>query len=115
MRHQKTGRKFGRVRKVRRAFITGLVRSLVIKEKIRTTEARAKEIRPVVEKLVTRAKSDSVANRRQIARVLDPSSTKKIFTEIAPRYSSRKGGYIRITKLDRRGDNAPMAVIEFIK
>ncbi|OHA14943.1 MAG: 50S ribosomal protein L17 [Candidatus Tagabacteria bacterium RIFCSPLOWO2_01_FULL_42_9] len=116
MKHLKRGRKFGRVRKVRRGFIRSLLNNLIKAEKITTTEARAKELRPLIEKIITRAKKDSVSNRRLIAKKLGPNQIKKIFAEIAPRYIERKGGYTRIIKAGRRkkGDASPMAIIEFI-
>ncbi len=117
MRHLKKGRKFGRERGVRRSFIRSLLNNFVKAEKITTTEARAKEIRPLIEKIVTRAKKDTVSNRRLVARTLAPKHVKKIFSEIALRYKERKGGYTRIIKLGRRkaGDASPMAIIEFVK
>ncbi len=116
MRHLKKGRKFGRVRKVRRALIRSLLNSLIKSGKITTTEARAKEIKPLIEKIITRAKTDTVFNRRLVDKNIGANQVKKLFTEIAPRYKERKGGYARIIKLGRRksGDAAAMAVIEFI-
>ncbi|MGB9598803.1 MAG: 50S ribosomal protein L17 [Minisyncoccales bacterium] len=117
MRHLKKGRKFGRIRKIRRAFLCSLLNNLVAKEKIITTEARAKEIRPLIEKLLTRAKNDTVSNRRLLRKTLSPKQIKKLFEEIAPRYRDRTGGYTRVVKLNPRkvGDASPLAVIEFIK
>lgn len=116
MKHLQKGRKFGRIRKVRRAFIRSLLNNLTGRERIVTTEARAKEIRPLVEKMITRAKKDTVSNRRILAKTFGPNQVKKIFAEIAPRYTARKGGYTRITKLGkRRGDASPTAIIELIK
>ncbi|MBI2627937.1 MAG: 50S ribosomal protein L17 [Candidatus Niyogibacteria bacterium] len=115
MRHQKKNRKFGLVRKVRRALLKGLSRSLIKYERIKTTEAKAKELRPLVERLVTKSKIDTIHHRRRAARLLGKEETKKIFTEIAPRYLERSGGYTRIVKLQRRKkDDARMAIIEFI-
>lgn len=117
MRHLKKGRKFGKIRKIRRSFIRSLLNNLVKAGKITTTEARAKEIRPLIEKMLTRAKNDTVSNRRLIAKILGAGEVKKLFIEIAPHHRKRKGGYTRIIKLGRRklGDTSPMAVIEFIK
>ncbi len=116
MRHNKTGRKFGRVRKVRRALIKSLLRSLIIKEKIRTTEPKAKEIRPRIEKLISKGKSGNLDQRRQIASRIDVESANKIVNVLSPRYKERNGGYTRITKLPpRRSDNTKMALIEFVK
>ncbi|MBI2610021.1 50S ribosomal protein L17 [Candidatus Giovannonibacteria bacterium] len=116
MRHQRAGRKFGRVRKVRRAFFKSLLRSLILKEKIITTEARAKEIRPKVEKLVTKAKRGDLASRRLVISETDNKTAIRLFSAIAPRFQERHGGYTRITKLPRRkSDNSPRAIIEFVK
>lgn len=96
--------------------LRGLCRSLVEHERIKTTEAKAKKLRPVVEKMITRARQDTLANRRQIARHLDNKNTKKLFSVIAPRYRGRKGGYTRIIKLGpRKSDSAREAIIEFVK
>ena len=115
MRHQKKGRKFGAVRKVRKALLKGLIRSLVKYERVKTTEAKAKELRPLVERLVTKSKKDTISRRRFARRLLGKEETKKIFKEVAPRYLERPGGYTRIIKLQRRKkDDARMAVIEFV-
>jgi|JI8StandDraft_1071087.scaffolds.fasta_scaffold63364_3 large subunit ribosomal protein L17 len=99
MRHHKKGRKFGRKTNVRGALIKSLLRSLVLHERISTTEAKAKEIRPKVEKMITRAMVDTVANRRLLkARLGDDTAVAKLFTTIAPRMKDRKGGYTRIVK-----------------
>lgn len=115
MKHLKKGRKFGRIRKVRRGLIRSILNNLIEKGRIATTEAKAKEIRPLIEKMTTRAKKDTVFNRRLIGKTLGPKQVKKLFTEIAPKYVGRKGGYARIIKLGkRRGDASPMAIIEFV-
>ena len=116
MRHRKKGRKFGRVRKVRVALMRSLLRSLILKEKIRTTEAKAREVRPKVERLVSKAKESGVAARRDILAILpDRPSAKKLQTVLAPKYLDRKGGYTRIIKLGARpSDRAQMALIEFV-
>ena len=116
MRHGDYNRKFGREKGQRKALLKSLAISLIKHGKIQTTEAKAKEIRPMVEKLVTRAKTDTIASRRIISSVLaSDSSVKKLFTEVGPKYKSRAGGYLRITKLPHRmGDAATMAQIEFI-
>ena len=117
MKHHKNFRKFGRVKNQRHSFIKGLAINLIRHGKIETTEARAKEIRPFVERLITLAKIDSVARRRLVAsRILNQEiETKKVFTEIVSKYKDRNGGYTRITKLGQRlADGAPIAVIEFI-
>ena len=116
MLHLKRGRKFGRKRKVRRGFLRSILNNFVSKGKIKTTEARAKEIKPLVEKMISRARIDSVSNRRFLSKILEPEQIRKIFKEIAPGYKERKGGYARIIKLYRRkGDASPMAIIELIK
>ena len=85
-------------------------------EKIKTTEAKAKELRVIAEKMITRAKNIDLANRRLLARELTPKMTKKIIDEIAPRYKERQGGYTRIIKLGpRSSDGAHMAIIELVK
>ncbi len=95
----KSTRSFSRKTDQRKALMKSLVRSLILEERIRTTEAKAKEIRPIMEKLVTRARTDSVANRRLVAsRVGDPIAVKKLFTAIAPRFKETPGGYLRIVK-----------------
>ncbi|MBI4120662.1 MAG: 50S ribosomal protein L17 [Parcubacteria group bacterium] len=117
MRHHNKNRKFGRERNQRRALLRSLASSLIKKGKIRTTEAKAKELRPFVEKLVTQGKHGTLAQSRLIISRLggDKVSGSKLFKEIAPKYAERKGGYIRIVKLPRRlGDGSPMAMIEFV-
>jgi len=117
MQHQIQQRAFGRVRKQRVAFMRGLARALIMNGRIETTEARAKELRPYIEKLVTKARANSVAARRLIASRLgnEQEVVRKLFDEIAPKYKDQQGGYTRITKLSTRdSDAAPMAVIEFI-
>lgn len=89
---------------------------MIIKEKIRTTEPKAKEIRPRIEKLISKGKSGNLDQRRQIASRIDVESANKIVNVLSPRYKERNGGYTRITKLPpRRSDNTKMALIEFVK
>lgn len=108
-------RKFGRVRKTRTALIRSLAYGLISKNKIETTEAKAKEIRPFVEKIVTEAKKGTVASKRIIGARLSPKAINKLFKEIAPKYKDRHGGYTRIIKTTiRKSDGAKMAVIELI-
>src|SRR4029078_12558662 len=116
MRHRKAGRKFGRNPPQRRALLRQLAVSMILHERITTTEAKAKTIRPIVEKLVTIAREDSHAHRKLIMSKIDhPLATAKLFEVIAPRFTETPGGYTRIPSLDaRRGDAAPMALIEFI-
>lgn len=116
MRKRKLGRKFGRKRDQRKAFIGSLISALMLKEKIKTTEPRAKEISGIAEKFITRAKKDNLANRRLLAGFFSDHIVKKLFTEIGPRYKERHGGYTRIIKLGpRKTDGSKMAIIELIK
>lgn len=94
----------------------GLVRALFLQEKIKTTEARAKEIVPLAEKYITKAKSRSLAGRRLLGRTLDDRVVKNLIEEITPRYKERRGGYTRIIKLEsRKKDGARMAIVELVK
>ncbi|MDB5225433.1 MAG: rplQ [Candidatus Adlerbacteria bacterium] len=115
MRHGNTNRKFGRETGQRAALLKSLARSLVIKGKIKTTEAKAKEIRPLVEKMVTKGKTPTLANRRLLIVSLGAATTATKLIKIASGYTERSGGYLRITKMGpRKGDAAKMAVIEFV-
>ena len=110
------GKRFGGDAAHQKAMFGNLVASMIAAEAIVTTEAKAKAIRPVVEKVVTKAKKGGVHNQRQVvAFIRDKDMAHKLFEEIAPRYADRNGGYTRILKLGPRpGDNAPMARIEFV-
>ena len=116
MRHRQSGRQLGRNSSHRKAMFKNMAVSLLRHEIIKTTLPKAKELRRVVEPMITRAKQDSVANRRVIfARTRDNEITAKLFTEIGPRYQDRPGGYIRILKCGfRTGDKAPMAYVELL-
>lgn len=117
MRHHNSNRKFGRARDQRKAFLRSLAEALILREKILTTEARAKEVRPFVEKLITRAKSGTVAARRELASQLGGRAAvvKKLVDTLGPRFKDRKGGYTRITKVVRKvSDGRASAVIELI-
>ena len=117
MMHHKNFRKFGREKNQRKAFIKGLASSLIIHGRMQTTIARAKEVRPYVEKLITKAKEDTVAKRRDVAAKFynHDLETGKLFNELAPKYKDVAGGYTRIIRLSRRlGDGAEMAIIEFV-
>jgi large subunit ribosomal protein L17 len=115
MRHANVNRKFGREKNQRKALMKSLARSLVIKQKIKTTEAKAKELRPFVEKLITLGKNETLASRRLLTARVGAEASKVIATKLSPDYKARTGGYTRITKLVRRKtDGAPMAVIEFV-
>ncbi len=117
MKHHKAFRKFGREKNQRKAFVRGLIINLIRHGKIETTLARAKEIRPFVEKLVTLSKEDTVARRRLVmSRLLNQEyEVKKLFAEYAPKFKDVNGGYTRILKLPTRlSDGALKAVIEFV-
>ena len=116
MRHRKSGRQLSRTGSHQRAMFKNMSVSLLRHECIRTTVPKAKELRRVVEPLITLAKSDSVAHRRlAFARLRDREMVTKLFTEIGPRYQERPGGYTRILKIGfRAGDKAPMALVELV-
>jgi large subunit ribosomal protein L17 len=118
MRHHNQNRKFGRKTNVRRAFLRSIARALVMEGRIMTTEARAKEIRPLVEKMITRAKSgNALTNVRLITASMGGQLdvAQKLIRDIAPKYTTRNGGYIRIMKVPARAsDAAPMALIELV-
>ena len=115
MNHHKANRKFGRVTKVRNALMKSLARSLVLEEKIKTTDAQARELRPMAEKLITTGKLGTLAARRALVSRVGADAALKIVKEVSPRYASRAGGYTRITKLQRRpGDASLMAYIELV-
>jgi large subunit ribosomal protein L17 len=116
MRHKVAGRRLGRTTSHRKAALQNMAVSLIKHELIRTTVPKAKELRRVAEPLITRAKQDSVANRRLVfSRLRDRDAVQKLFNEIGPRYQARPGGYLRILRCGfRAGDNAPMAYIELV-
>ncbi len=118
MRHMRAGRTFNRDTNARKALFIGLAKNLIEKEQIKTTLPKAKDLRSVVEKLITRAKVDTVANRRLTAAELGNNSdatVKKLFTVLGPRYAKRPGGYTRVLKAGfRYGDAAPLAIIELV-
>ena len=118
MRHMKAGRTFNRDTNARKAMFIGLAKNLIEREQIKTTLPKAKDLRSVVEKMITRAKVDSVANRRLIASELGngaDATVKKLFAVLGPRYAKRNGGYTRVLKAGfRYGDAAPMAIIELV-
>jgi large subunit ribosomal protein L17 len=117
MRHRKEGRKFGRNPAQRQAMLRQLAISMILHERLTTTEAKAKTLRPIVEKLVTIAREDTPHHRNLVMSRIDHSpATVKLFEGIAPRFEQAPGGYTRISKLGpRHGDAAPMALIEFIE
>jgi large subunit ribosomal protein L17 len=116
MRHGNRGRKFNRTAAHRKAMFANLAAALIKHEQIVTTLPKAKDLRPVVEKLITLAKKGGLHARRQaISQIRDENQVTKLFGILAPRYKERMGGYTRVLKAGFRfGDNAPMAVIEFI-
>ena len=116
MRHRKSGRKLNRTSSHRKAMFANMAASLIQHEQIITTLPKAKELRPVVDKLVTLAKKGDLASRRlAISRVRDVAIVRKLFDTIGPRYEDRNGGYTRVLRAGYRyGDSAPMAVIEFV-
>lgn len=116
MRHRKTTKTLSRKIGPRKALLKNLANSLILYEKIKTTEVKAKTLKPKLERMVTRAKVDNLHNRRQLLKVLPTkNAVKKMFEVLGPKYKERKGGYLRITKLEpRKGDAAKMAIIEFV-
>ena len=116
MRHGNTNRKLNRTASHRRAMFANMSAALIKHEQIVTTLPKAKDLRPVVEKLITLGKTDSIhARRLAMSQIRDEAMVKKLFAVLGPRYNARPGGYCRIMKAGfRYGDNAPMAVIEFV-
>jgi len=116
MRHHNSNRKFGRANDARRALLRSLAGNLIVHEKIVTTEAKAKELKSFVEKIITKGKDDSVSSRRLVTQdLIVPKYADKIIKVISPKYKDRKGGYTRIVKLGARGgDGSKMAIIEFV-
>jgi large subunit ribosomal protein L17 len=118
MRHGNQGRKFNRTHAHRKAMWGNMTAALIKHEQIKTTLPKAKDLRPVIEKLVTlsrRGKADLHARRQALAQIKDPKQVTKLFDVLAARYADRKGGYTRVLKAGFRfGDNAPMAIIEFV-
>ena len=116
MRHRKSGRKLGRNSSHRKAMYRNMAASLVRHETIKTTLPKAKELRRVIEPLITLAKEDGVSRRRlAFARLRDEVAVGKLFNDLGPRFKQRPGGYLRILKMGfRRGDAAPMAVVQLL-
>ncbi|MGB9743137.1 MAG: 50S ribosomal protein L17 [Minisyncoccales bacterium] len=116
MRKRKKGRKLSRKRDQRKALLKSLANNLILKERIITTQAKAKEVKSFVEKEITRAKKNDLHTYRLLARFFRPALVKKLIEEIAPRYQERKGGYTRIIKLGpRKSNGAKMVIIELLK
>ena len=116
MRHRKSGRQLNRNSSHRKAMFQNMANSLFLHEAIKTTLPKAKELRRVVEPLITKAKSDSVANRRHVfSKLRDDAMVAKLFTKLGPFYKERPGGYVRILKAGfRTGDKAPMAIVQLV-
>ncbi len=115
MRHHNANRKFGREKNQRKALLKSLAYSLTLKGKIKTTEPKAKSLRPYMEKLVTLGKKQTLASRRLLESRVGPEAAKKIAGKLSETYKDRAGGYTRITKIGpRMTDASPMAIIEFV-
>ena len=116
MRHRKAGRKLGRTSSHLKATLRNMVTSLLEHEKIETTDAKAKELRKIADKMITLGKRGDLHARRQaLSVIMTKKVVKKLFEEIAPRFQNRQGGYTRIMKVGRRlGDNAPVSIIELV-
>lgn len=116
MRHRNAGRKLGRTSDHKKAMLRNMVTSFLKEEKIITTDAKAKELRSVADKMITLGKTGTLHARRQAsAYIRDRETTKKLFEELSPRFETRNGGYTRIVKVGNRiGDNAPVSMIELV-
>lgn len=109
------GKKFGRKKDQRRALLRSLASSLILEERIKTTESRAKATSKFVEKFITKAKTEDLSSRRELARIFSKEVAHKLIEEIAPRYKERKGGYTRVIKLaPRKSDGASRAILELV-
>lgn len=116
MKKRKRGRKLSRKKNQRKALLKSLARALILNEKIKTTEAKAKELSRWIAKFITRSKKGDLSSRRYLARFFSPGVVKKLIDQIGPRYKKRTGGYTRILKLTpRKSDGAKMAIVELIK
>jgi len=116
MRHQKKTKILDRKSAARRSLMANLAESLILYEKVRTTKAKAKALRPFIEKMITKARKGDLASRRElIASLYTENAVRKLIDDIGPRYKERNGGYTRIVKLETRGgDGAEEAIIEFV-
>ena len=115
MNKRKVGRKLNREIGPRRALLSGLARNLILHQRIETSEARAKELRPFVEKLVTKARQENLAALRYLKTYINEDAVWKLLKEIAPKYKERPGGYTRVIKIvTRRNDASKRAIIEFV-
>jgi large subunit ribosomal protein L17 len=116
MKHHNKIRSFNRTSKQRKALINSLARSLIKNGRIKTTEMKAKELRPYAERLITYGKRGTLSDRRRLSALVGKDASLKVFEELAPRFEKREGGYTRISKLSpRKGDASPMAYIEFVE
>lgn len=116
MKHAQKGRKFGRETKQRKELMRDLAEALITNGKITTSQAKAKSLRPYIEKVITKSKVNSVATARFLASRFSRTSVKKLLKEIGPKFANRNGGYVRIMGLPRRtSDGAKMAIIEFVE
>lgn len=116
MRKKNKGRILSRPKSQRKALLKSLATSLFLHGKIKTTEAKAKELRVVAEKFITRAKINSIHNQRLLVQMMSPQIVKKLVDEVSPKYLTRQGGYTRIIKLGpRKSDGARMAIIELVQ
>ena len=117
MKHLKKGKKFHRKRDQRKALLKGLAANLILKEKIKTTSAKAKEAKSKVEKLITIAKKQNIVALRRVKENLPKKAANKLYYEIAPLYKDRKGGYTRIikTSMKKVRDASPLVILEFVK
>ena len=117
MRHQKKDKILSRKAAPKKALLRSLATHFVIYEKIKTTDAKARVLKPMVEKIITLGKTDTLHNRRQVLKILYlQGATKKVFEVLGPKYKTRQGGYTRLVKLNRRaGDNAQMAILELVE
>lgn len=116
MRHRKTVSKLGRETSVRKSLFRNLMTSLVLNDSITTTQAKAKAIKPKIEKIITKGKDNSLNTKRELTKVFyKASAVNKVLEVLSPKYKDRKGGYTRITKLGHReGDGSSMVIIEFV-
>ncbi len=117
MRHRVSGRKLGRRTEHRQALMSNLVSQLLRYERVATTEARARAVQPIAEKIISKGRDATLGNRRiALAALPDKRVVKRLFDEIGPRYANRPGGYTRLTKIaPRKGDAAPMALLELVE
>ncbi|MDD2548395.1 MAG: 50S ribosomal protein L17 [Candidatus Pacebacteria bacterium] len=115
MKKLKKGRKFKREKDQRKALLIALASALILSERIKTTEAKAKELSPFIEKKITRARKGDLLARRLLLKDFSPDIVKKLISDIAPKYKERQGGYTRVVKLgQRKSDGARMAIIELV-